>query len=126
MATTDVETTESELEKRLQGRPIGGPDGFVCCDSCNKGLADVSPNDGPTVHADTVHVYATASAVSDKWRLRRVLCDDCGPLGDGEANEPGEAHATVSLAYALLGEYFALTSVDVFALAPARSESEVA
>jgi hypothetical protein len=122
MATTT--TTATELEQHLQGTPVGGPDGIVCCDTCNKGLADVCPSDGPIVHADRVHVYATASAISDEWRLRRVLCDDCGPLGDGEATEPGEAHATASLAYALLGEYFAFASVDVCALEPARSASE--
>lgn len=123
MATRTTETTAAELEQRLQGRSVGGPDGFACCDSCNKGLTDVSPSNGPTVHADRVHIYATAATMSEKWRIRRVLCDDCGPLGDGDANEPGEAHATASLAYALLGEHFAFASVDVFALEPA-SESE--
>jgi hypothetical protein len=83
----------------LGATPVGTPEGNVICDSCNKTittarqLRDEQSNDEVT--ETTVHVYVTYGA--GRWALRWTSCEACGPLGDGETNEPGEAHATASL-----------------------------
>jgi hypothetical protein len=83
----------------LSGTPVGTPEGDVICDSCNKMIATArqlrAEQTDDEEEATTVHVYATCGA--GRWALRWTNCTECGPLGDGEATEPGEAHATASL-----------------------------
>jgi hypothetical protein len=105
----------------LAGTPIGGPDGFAACDTCNRSLSDGHREHDPDdKEADTVYAYATCVPGTNKWSLRWVSCEDCGPPGDGEANEPGEAVAKATLTYD--------GRIDAFALAdpefPDQTESE--
>ena len=88
---SDSETSEL-TPAMLVGTPIGGPDGFAACDTCNRSLTDGGrEHDCEDKDADTVFVYATTAPGTNKWALRWVSCEDCGPPGDGEADEPGEA-----------------------------------
>ncbi len=100
------EKTTSENEKNskesidslswtdLQGTPTGTPEGDVICDSCNKGITSIQQlTDGETAIA---YLYVTGNC-RDGWSLRWISCHDCGPLGDGEATEPGEVHALAFL-----------------------------
>ena len=48
---------------------------------------------------DTVYAYATCVRNTNRWRLRWLSCEECGPHGDGETNEPGEAVAKATLTY---------------------------
>jgi hypothetical protein len=94
----------------LAGTPIGGPDGFAACDTCNRSLSDGHREHDPDdKEADIVYAYATCVPGTNKWSLRWVSCEDCGPPGDGEANEPGEAVAKATLTYD--------GRIDAFALA---------
>ncbi|HET7325471.1 MAG TPA: hypothetical protein VFJ06_14180 [Halococcus sp.] len=94
----------------LEGTPVGGPDGFAACDTCNRSLTDGHREHDPdNKEADTVFAYATCAPGTNKWALRWVSCEECGPPGDGEADEPGEAIAKAMLAYD--------GRIDAFALA---------
>lgn len=81
----------------LYATPVGTPEGDVVCDSCNKGITDArrfrDDEDTDTI----VHVYATCVYGTRRWALRWVSCIECGPLGDGEPEEAGEAFATATL-----------------------------
>jgi hypothetical protein len=94
----------------LAGTPVGGPDGFAACDTCNRSLTDGHREHDPDdTEADTVYAYATSAPGTNKWALRWVSCEECGPPGDGQADEPGEVVAKATLAYD--------GRIDAFALA---------
>jgi hypothetical protein len=103
------------------GTPVGGPGGFAACDTCNRSLSDGHRDHDPDdKEADTVYAYATRVRDTNRWSLRWVSCEECGPPGDGEANEPGEAVAKATLTFD--------AGIDAFALAdpefPDQTESE--
>lgn len=78
----------------LRGTPTGTPEGDVICDSCNKRITSIEQlTDGETAIA---YLYVTGDRRYG-WSLRWVSCHDCGPLGDGEATEPGETYALAFL-----------------------------
>lgn len=100
----------------LSGTPVGGPGGSAACDSCNKGLSDGERwFDVEDAEGDTVYVYATRVRETNKWSFRWVNCEECGPVGNGEATEPGEAHATATLAYDGRVDAFALADPEIVA-----------
>ncbi len=74
---------------KVSGEPVGTPDGQVICDSCNKLITSVRQLCDDE-HDPTAHIYVTGD--SHGWYLRWTNCEECGPIGSGEANEPGEAH----------------------------------
>lgn len=77
----------------LRGTPIGTPEGDVICDSCNKGITSIQQ----LIDGETSVAYLYATGDHHGWSLRWINCHDCGPLGDGEATEPGEALALAFL-----------------------------
>jgi hypothetical protein len=84
----------------LAGTPVGGPGGFAVCDTCNRRLTDGHREHDPDdAEADTVYAYATRVRGTNRWSLRWVSCEDCGPPGDGETTEPGEVVATARLTF---------------------------
>lgn len=84
----------------LSGTAVGGPDGFAACDTCNRSLTDGHREHDPDdKESDTVYAYATRVRDTNQWLLRWVSCEECGPPGDGEADEPGEAVAKAALTY---------------------------
>lgn len=98
----------------LTGTPVGGPGGSAACDSCNKGLSDGERwFDDEDAEADTVYVYTTRVRGTNKWSLRWVSCEECGPSGDGEADEPGEVVAKATLDYDQRIDAFALTDPEI-------------
>lgn len=92
---------ESRMDARmLAGTPVGGPGGSAACDTCNRRLSDGDRRtDPPNVEADAVYAYATLQHGSDTWALRWVSCESCGPPGDGDLEESGEATAKATLGY---------------------------
>lgn len=113
----------------LRGAPVGGPGGLVLCDSCNKGLTELPADAEPVARVDEVNVYLTTVELgANKWMPRWLNCEECGPVGgDGEVDEPGEAHVTASLMFDHTLNGFVLVDVDVLAVAPAaETETEVA
>ena len=109
------ETTAEErsIDTRiLAGTPVGGPGGEAACDTCNRCLSDGKRRaDAPDAEADTVYAYATLARRSSTWALRWVSCEECGPPGDGEADEPGEAVAKATLGFDPRIGAFALENV---------------
>ncbi|EMA47793.1 hypothetical protein [Halococcus salifodinae] len=98
----------------LAGTPVGGPGGSAACDSCNRRLTDGHrEHDLDDKDPDTVVVYATRVRDTDKWSLRWVSCEDCGPPGDGEADEPGEVVATATLTFDARIDGFALADPEL-------------
>lgn len=84
----------------LSGTPVGEAGGFAACDSCNRTLTDGQrEHDLDDREADTVYAYATCAPGTNKWSLCWVSCEECGPPGDGEADESGEAVAKATLAF---------------------------
>ena len=84
----------------LAGTPVGGPGGMAVCDTCNRRLTDGHrEHDTDDTEADTVYAYATRVRDTNRWTLRWLSCEDCGPPGDGLADESGEMVATATLAY---------------------------
>lgn len=85
----------------LDATPVGTPEGDVVCDSCNKHITDARQlREEKSTSEDTettVHVYATCVSGTRRWALRWINCEECGPIGDGEITESGEAHATATL-----------------------------
>jgi hypothetical protein len=102
----------------LAGTPVGGPDGFAACDTCNRGLTDGDREHDPDdAEADTVYAYATRVRGTSRWTLRWVSCAECGPPGDGDgegaADEPGETVAKATLTYDVRIDAFALADPEV-------------
>ena len=94
----------------LAGTPVGGPGGFAVCDTCNRSLTDGDREHDPDDReADTVYAYGTRVRGTNRWSLRWVSCEECGPPGDGGADEPGEVVAKATLTYD--------GRIDAFALA---------
>jgi hypothetical protein len=94
----------------LAGTPVGGPGGFAACDTCNRRLTDGDREHDPDdAEADTVYAYATRVRDTNRWTLRWVSCEECGPPGDDETDEPGEAVTKATLTYD--------GRIDAFALA---------
>lgn len=97
----DAAMDESSIDSQvLAGTPVGGLGGSAACDSCNRRLSDGEQRgDVPDAEADTVVVYATQTPETGTWVLRWVSCEACGPPGDGELDESGEAIAKATLGY---------------------------
>jgi hypothetical protein len=96
----------------LAGTPVGGPGGSAACDTCNRRLTDGQRRaDAPDADADTVVVYATRTRQSGTWALRWVSCESCGPPGNGDALEDGEAVAKATLGYEVTFGAFVLKDV---------------
>ena len=110
---TRTTAEESGIDARmLTGTPVGGPGGSAACDTCNRRLTDGERRaDAPDAEADTVFAYATLAERSDTWALRWVSCEECGPPGSGEADEPGEAVAKATLGFDPRIGAFALENV---------------
>jgi hypothetical protein len=84
----------------LAGTPVGGPGGFAACDTCNRRLTDGHREQDPDdAEADAVYAYATRIRGTSRWTLRWVSCEEYGPPGDGEADDPGEAVAKATLTF---------------------------
>jgi hypothetical protein len=99
----------------LAGTPVGGPGGFAACDTCNRGLTDGHREHDPDDReADTVYAYATRVR-GNRWTLRWVSCEACGPPGDGDgaADEPGEAVTKATLTYDGRIDAFALADLEI-------------
>jgi len=111
--TLGTKAETSGLDARmLAGTPVGGPGGSAACDTCNRRLSDGDRRaDAPDAEADAVYAYVTLARRSDTWTLRWVSCEACGPPGDGEADEPGEAIAKATLGYDQRIGAFALEDV---------------
>jgi hypothetical protein len=98
----------------LAGTPVGGPGGFAACDTCNRSLTDGDrEHDLDDREADTVYAYATRVRDTNRWTLRWVSCEACGPPGDGEADEPGEAVAKATLTFDARIDGFALADPEL-------------
>lgn len=100
----------------LAGTPVGGPGGFAVCDTCNRRLTDGHrEHDLDDAEADTVFAYATRLRDTNRWSLRWVSCEECGPPGDAHTgmNEPGEVVATATLAYDAALDGFALADPEL-------------
>ena len=67
-----------------------------------------------------MYAYVTRVRGTNRWSLRWVSCEECGPPGDGEVDEPGEAVAKATLTYDAHIDAFALADPDV----PDRTEAE--
>ena len=111
--TPETTADESGIDARmLAGTPVGGPGGSAACDTCNRRLSDGErPGDAPDAEADTVFAYATLARRSSTWSLRWVSCEACGPPGDDDALESGEAVAKAALGYDTRIGAFALEDV---------------
>jgi hypothetical protein len=84
----------------LASTPVGEAGGFAACDTCNRSLTDGHREHDPDDReADTVYAYTTRIRDTNRWTLRWVSCEECGPPGDGEADEPGEAVAKATLTF---------------------------
>ena len=109
------ETTADESgidAQALAGTPVGGLGGSAACDTCNRRLTDGKRSgDAPDAEADTVCVYATRPQRSNTWALRWVSCESCGPPGDNDTLESGEAVAKATLGYDTRIGAFALEDV---------------
>jgi hypothetical protein len=107
----------------LAGTPVGGPDGFAACDTCNRSLSDGHREHDPDdAEADTVYAYATRVRGTNRWSLRWVSCEECGPPGDGEDDEPGEAVAKATLTYDARIDAFVLADPELPADKQAAAE----
>ena len=105
----------------LSGTPVGGPGGMAVCDTCNRRLTDGHrEHEADDAEADTVYAYATRVRDTNRWTLRWLSCEECGPPGDGQTDEPGEVVATATLAYDARIAGFALADLEV----PDRTEAE--
>jgi hypothetical protein len=111
--TPGTTADESGIDAQaLAGTPVGGLGGSAACDTCNQRLTDGQRSgDAPDAEADTVCVYATRPQRSDTWALRWVSCESCGPPGDGDALEDGEAVAKATLGYEITFGTFVLEDV---------------
>jgi hypothetical protein len=99
----------------LAGTPVGGPGGDAACDICNRRLSDGERRaDAPDAEADTVYAYATMRRPQARcWVLRRVTCENCGPPGDSEPDEPDETVAKATLGYDVRIGAFALADLEL-------------
>ena len=120
---SDRETVEL-TPAMLAGTPVGGPGGFAACDTCNRSLTDGHREHDPDdKEADTVVAYATCAPGTNRWALRWVSCEDCGPPGIAEADmpdgmdEPDEVVAMATLGYD--------ERVDAFVLADPELPTDV-
>ena len=105
----------------LAGTPVGGSGGMAVCDTCNRRLTDGHrEHDREDTEPDTVYAYATRVRGTNRWSLRWVSCEECGPPGDGVTNEPGEVVATATLTYDARIDGFALTDPEF----PDQTEAE--
>lgn len=104
----------------LRGTRTGTPEGDVICDSCNKGITSVEQlTDGESAVA---YLYATGDRHG--WSLRWTRCHDCGPLGDGEATEPGEAYALAFLTANRVQGYVEVGPATILDSAPPEEVSD--
>lgn len=105
----------------LQGTPIGTPDGMVICDSCNTQITSVRQLRDNEENDTTAHIYATGDARG--WALRWTTCEECGPIGGGEVDEPGEAHTTATFTTHPLREIVVIDVVTITACSPPEAVS---
>ena len=107
----------------LAGTPVGALGGFAACDTCNRGLTDGHREHDPDdKDADTVYAYATRVQGTNRWTLRWVSCEECGPPGDGVADETGEAVAKATLTYDARIDGFALADPELTDIEQAAAE----
>jgi hypothetical protein len=99
----------------LSGTPVGGPGGMAVCDTCNRRLTDGHREHDPAnAEADTVYAYATRVRDTNRWSLRWVSCENCGPPGDSdETTKPGEVVAKATLAFDARIDGFALANPEL-------------
>jgi hypothetical protein len=111
---SEHETGELTLAM-LSGTPVGGPGGMAVCDTCNRRLTDGHREHDPDdAEADTVYAYATRVRDTDRWSLRWVSCENCGPPGESdETTEPGEVVAKATLTFDARIDGFALADPEL-------------
>ncbi|WP_273837486.1 hypothetical protein [Halococcus sp. PRR34] len=101
----------------LAGTPVGGPGGMVVCDTCNRRLTDGHREHDPDdAEADTVYAYAARVRGMDRWSLRWVSCEECGPPSDADDDserEPDEVVATATLTFDARIDGFALADPEL-------------
>lgn len=114
--------TGTLTDAQLHATLVGTPDGRVICDSCNTLITTVRRLRNGQEDTPTAHVYVTGDAHG--WQLRWTHCVACGPIGEGQATEPGEAHATATLVAHPRRDLVLINECTITACTPPDSDEE--